>query len=424
MDIRIMSQRALRWRCAFAVAGLACAAFVSTSATASPLTFQQALDRARTDAPSLEARQRQVRAARSAADAADALPDPTLDLSLQNVPVSGPEAFSLGADFMTMQTIGIRQAFPNAAKRHARLGRAEANIAAAEASVAVEARSVRVATALAWTDLYFAEQRLEILELLDKSIDALAGTVGARITSGSARPSQGLEPRQLRAELADRRSDIEAEIAKAKAELTRWTGDPDPQVVGAPPDWAIDPDRLIATVDALPRLQALDAATAQAEADVRLARAEKRPDWSVNVGYSRRGPNYADMVSVGVSIDLPLFAKHRQDPVIAARAEEANAARLERAAAEREMRAQIESDLAEHRAHHERYMRAKNTLVPLAEQRAELDRESYAAGRIDLGTALDATIALANARIDALDREAMAARDGIRINLTYGRISQ
>jgi cobalt-zinc-cadmium efflux system outer membrane protein len=88
------------------------------------------------------------------------------------------------------------------------------------------------------------------------------------------------------------------------------------------------------------------------------------------------------------------------------------------------MRAQIESDLAEHRAHHERYMRAKNTLVPLAEQRAELDRESYAAGRIDLGTALDATIALANARIDALDREAMAARDGIRINLTYGRISQ
>src|SRR3546814_2104460 len=97
------------------------------------------------------------------------------------------------------------------------------------------------------------------------------------------------------------------------AELTRSKGEPDPQGVGSPPDLAIDPDRLLAVIDALPRLQALDAATAQAEADVRLARAEKRPDWSVSAGYSRRGPNYADMVSVGVSIDLPLFAKHRQE---------------------------------------------------------------------------------------------------------------
>src|SRR3546814_13656883 len=78
------------------------------------------------DAPSLKARQTQVRAARSAADAAGALPNPTLDLSLQNVPVSGPDALSLGADFMTMETIGISQDFPNPAKRHARPGRAEA----------------------------------------------------------------------------------------------------------------------------------------------------------------------------------------------------------------------------------------------------------------------------------------------------------
>src|SRR3546814_20783199 len=117
--------------------------------------------------------------------------------------------------------------------------------------------------------------------------DALAGTVGARITSGSARPSQGLEPRRLRAELADRRSDIEAEIAKAKAELTRWTGDPDPQVVGAPPDWALDPDRLLAVIDALPRPQALDPATAQADAAVPPPPAEHPPHWPGTPGQPR-----------------------------------------------------------------------------------------------------------------------------------------
>src|SRR3546814_1613465 len=95
MDIRTMSRHAPRRRYGLAAA-LACGALAGTSATASQLTFQQALERARMDAPSLKARQTQVRAARSAADAADALPDPTLDLSLQNVPVSGPDALSLG----------------------------------------------------------------------------------------------------------------------------------------------------------------------------------------------------------------------------------------------------------------------------------------------------------------------------------------
>jgi outer membrane protein TolC len=165
----------------------------------------------------------------------------------------------------------------------------------------------------------------------------------------------------------------------------------------------------------------LDAAAAQADADVRLARADKHPDWSVSLSYGKREPNFSDMVSIGISIDLPLFAKHRQDPLIAAKLDDAQAARLERQAAEREVRARLEADLAAHRAHHERWMRATQTLVPLAQKQADLDRASYAAGRIDLGTALDATVALANARIDALDREAMAVRDGIRIDLTYGK---
>ena len=419
MEVTTISRRRGR-----AIACLVSAALGSGSATASPLTFLQALERASVEAPSLEAKRAQARAAETASDAADALPDPKLDLSLQNLPVSGGEAFSLNRDFMTMKTIGVSQEFPNLAKRHARLGRAQADIAAAEAGAAIEARNVRVATALAWVELYFAEQRLSILDTLDKSIDDIADTVAARLIAGSARPSQGLEPRQLKANLADRRSDLQAEIAKAKAELARWTGDRDPSATGAPPDWTIDPDRLIAALDALPRLQALDAATAQAEADVRLARADKRPDWAVSASYSKREPNFSDMVSVGVSIGLPLFSKHRQAPIIAARAEQANSARLERQAAEREVRARLQADLADHRAHHERYMRAKETLIPLAKQRAELDRASYAAGRIDLGTALDATISLAEAEIDALDREAMVVRDGIRINLTYGKDAQ
>lgn len=403
------------------LAGLLAATTILTSAVAQarPLTFVQALEEARS-APSIAARTAQVGAAKSSAISSDRLPDPKLEVGIQDFPVTGPNAGSFTRDNFTMLRVGVSQEFPNPAKRRARLGRARADISAAQAAVAAEARDVRAQTALAWIDLYFAERRLDTLKILDDSIDDIQGTVAARLASGSARPAQALEPQQLKAEVGDRRSDLLAEAGKARAALTRWTGDPLPEVAGAPPDWAINPSLLRANIDALPSLLAADATTAQAEANVRLARAEKRPDWEVSAGYGRRDPSYGDLASVAVKVDLPFFSKRRQDPIIAARTSEADRARFEREAAERELVASLQSDLAEHVMHHDRYMRARDVLVPIAKKRAELDRAGYAANTVDLGTALQSTFELAKTELDALDREATVARDGVRINLTYG----
>ena len=121
-----------------------------------------------------------------------------------------------------------------------------------------------------------------------------------------------------------------------------------------------------------------------------------------------------------MTIDLPLFAKKRQDPKIAARASEATRARLDREAAEREVAAALSADLAMHRMHDEQLANARTRLVPLAKQRAQLDLESFGARRLDLGTALLSTLALAEAEVDALAREAEVARDAVRIIYTYG----
>ena len=393
----------------------------STTAVAKPMTFAEALAEAGSDAPSIAARAAETDAARLAAIASNQLPDPKLEVGLQDFPVTGPNAGSFTKDDFTMEKVGVSQEFPNPAKRRARLGRAVADIGAAKAAEGVEARDVRVQSALAWIDLYFAERRLATLKILDDSIDEISSTVSARLASGSARPAQVLEPQLLKAEVADRRSDLLAEAGKAHAELSRWTGDPDPEVAGPPPDWAIDPVLLRANVDALPVLVAKNAAIRQAEADVRLAKAEKRPDWEVSASYGHRDPKFGDLLSVGVKIDLPLFARRRQDPIIAARAREADRARLDREAAKREAVASLDADLANHAMHHDRYMRARNVLVPLAKKRAELDRVGYGANTVDLGTALESTYELARTELDELDREATVARDGVRINLTYGR---
>lgn len=395
-------------------------AAIPSAALAQPLTFDAALRRAASEAPSLKASAFGVDAARSAEISAGQLPDPALSVGIDNFPVSGPPAFSFNGDSMTMARVGIEQAFPNPAKRRAQRERAQADIGVAEAGAAVEAQNVRLETALAWVDLYYAKRRLAQLQVLDHSLGDLQSTVSARLASGSARPSAALEPEQLRAAVSDRRSELTADVGKAQAILARFTGDPEADVAGDPPVLEVDRAELAAGLADLPRLQALDSVVKAAEAETELARADKRPDWRVNTSYGRRDPSYGDMVSVGVSIDLPLFAKRRQDPKIAARAGEAERARLTRAAGEREVVSALDGDLADHTMHHQRLMNARNTLVPLAKRRAELDMASYAAGKLDLGSALLSTLALAEAEVDALAREADVARDAIRINFTYG----
>ena len=399
---------------------VAASVMLPSAAVADPLTYAEALERAAANAPSLKARAATTASARSSAIAADRLPDPTLDLGIRDFPVTGPNAGSFTRDDFTMATIGFSQQFPNLAKRHARAERATAEIGVAQAGELVEARNVRLETALAWIDLYYGERRLVQLDLLNASLDDLQKTVTARLASGSARPSQALEPEQLRAAVADRRAEMVAVIAQARARLSRYTGDPNPEVSGDPPALDVDSARLRAALDTLPALRALDAGIAAADADVRMARAEKRPDWRVGVSYGRRDPAFGDLASVGVSVELPLFAGRRQNPKIDASASQAQRARFDREAGERELVAALDADLADHAMHHARLTNARETLVPLAKRRAELDRDSYAAGKVDLGTALLSTLALAEAEVETLNREAEVARDAVRITITYG----
>ena len=389
-------------------------------ALAEPLTFDAAIARATGDAPSIRASAAGVEAKRAAAIAAGQLPDPVLTVGIDSFPVSGPPAFSFSRDSMTVERFGIDQSFPNPAKRRAQGERARADSGIAQSDLALETQSVRLETALAWIDLYYAKRRLAQLDRLLAALDDLQSTISARLASGSARPSQALEPAQLRAAVNDRRSELAAEVVRARARLVRFTGDPDADVTGEPPVLLVDRASLVAGLPALPRLQAFDAGIRGAEAETGLARADKRPDWRVSASYGRRDPAYGNLVSVGVSIDLPLFAGHRQDPKIAARGDEETQARQLRIAAERELVAALDGDLADYSMRVRRLDNARTVLVPLAKQRAELDMASYAAGKLDLGSALLSTLALAEAEVDALAREADVARAAVRINYSYG----
>jgi len=390
------------------------------SARADPQTFDEALARAAVGAPGLRASTLGVDAARAAAPAAGRLPDPRLTFGLDGFPVTGPFAGQLDQDDFTMLRIGVEQDVPSRARRRAERDVAEAEIGVAGSELSVARREVQIATGLAWIDLFYAQRRLAALEEVLESLQPLWNTAPAGVASGAYRPANALGPVQLKADLDDRRSSLVAELEKARAELARWTGDNEPETTGPPPQDDLDLAALRSGIARLPILRAYGAAARRADAEVDLARAGRRPDWSLEASYGRRDERFGDLFSVGASVRLPIFPGQRQDPVIAARAADALRVTAERQDAERVVTASLQSALADHATAKDQWLRSRDVVLPNVLQRSDLETASYAAGRAGIVEVLEAFTAVANARLDTLDREAAVMRQVVEITLTYG----
>lgn len=403
----------LKWAWVLALSAIA------ASAQAEPMTFDQALARAGETAPSVKAAALRVDAARAASRNAGTLPDPKLALGVENLPISGPMAGRFGADQMTMASVGVMQDMPSRPARRAAVERAGAEVGMADAQIGLEARAVRLAVAQAWVEVHYAQVRLAALDEVETALGPVLDTAPSAVTRG-ARPAETVDPAEWRLALADRRSALTADLARARAALVQWTGDPEATASGEPPRWDVDPVMLRAGLDRHPTLLAYDAGAQLADADLAGARAALTPDWSWELAYQRRDPMFGDMVSARVTVSLPLRKGERQGPMIDARSADASRARVDREVARRRLTAELDGDLANLQMRRELWARARDGRLPLALRRADLETASYAAGTAGLPNVLAAFTALADAKLDLLDKEADALREAVRITITYG----
>lgn len=387
---------------------------------AGPLTYSEALELAERRAPDLDAGRARIEAAAARAIPADALPDPKLFAGIDNLPVSGPNRWSLSDDFMTMQKIGVMQEVPNADKRRARGQIAEARVALARAEERVTRLMVQREAARAWLNRHFLEQRLALFEALDRENRLLADTVRARIVAGQGPSADALLPEQEAAELADRRDLLASEIDAAKAALRRWIGEAaDEPLAGDPAVGEVAPAELRHRLHTHPELAVFDPLADVARGEVRAAQAEKVPDWGWQFAYQRR-PDFGDMVMFQVTVDLPLFSATRQDPLIAAQQKELARVEAEREAMLREHGAELEQGLARHAALTRQLARADDTWVPLAQRRVELALADYRAGKGGLEPVLAARRELVEARLRAIGLATERAELAAELKYAYG----
>ena len=154
---------------------------------AAGLTLEEAQQRALARSRALPARDAAIAAARELAVAAGRLPDPVLRAGIDNLPVSGADRFNIGSDFMTMRRIGVMQELTASDKRRLRAAGMESAADKAAAEKDVEIARIERATALAWIDLYFAQQMMGLVrqQAAQADLDLQAAEAAYRAGKGS-----------------------------------------------------------------------------------------------------------------------------------------------------------------------------------------------------------------------------------------------
>lgn len=354
------------------------------------LTFDQALAIAQQQYPALQAELSMAEAAQHAEGPADALPDPTLILGLDNVPVEGDTRYSLSDEPMTMQRVGISQRFPNRGKRQALADSAHARTAVAQARADSTRLLVMRETAAAWITRYSLVRQRQIINTLIEENRLFDDAVRARIASGQGRAADSVEPRREAARLAERRDNVDARLQQAEAELVRWLGEAGHRpLAGDPPTPRIDTLHIHESLSRHPELEEARYRTQLAEATLAGARAGKKPDWSLTLAYMNR-EEFSDMTMLQVSVDLPLFNGTRQGPRIAAAKAEQQAWQASAEALRREHEAMLRADVAEYQRLARALARQRDTLLPLADEKVALVTAAWESGDAGLGDVVKA----------------------------------
>ncbi len=391
-------------------------------ANEAPLTLAEAQRRAVERSRQLAAQDYAVISSREMAVAAGQLPDPVLKFGIRDLPVNGPDRFSMTRDNFTMRQIGLMQEFTRAEKRRLRGERfeREAEKSLAEKSAAVA--TIQRDTALAWIDRYYAEALAAVIADQAEEVKLEIVAAEGAYRGGRANQADVFAVHSALVGLEDRASELNRRVRTAKTNLARWVGEgADAPLVGKPAIDSIrlDTDELDTQLAHHPQIAVFLKQEEIAATEVRLAQANKKSDWSVEAMFSKRGPEFSDMVSIGVSIPLQWDRKNRQNRELAAKLALAEQAKAQREEALRAHIGEVRAMVAEWENGRERLARFERELIPLGRERTRAALSGYRGGKATLTDSLLARRNEIDVRMQAVQLEMETARLWAQLNFLF-----
>jgi len=371
-----------------------------------PLTLAEAEDLALDQEPGHAALLAQASALKERSVVAGQLPDPMLQLGLNNFPI---EAGGFSTEGMTHALVGLRQVFPRGDTR--KLSTRQFQSFANEMAENADVRGLDVLTAArhSWLEAYYWDQAHAMVAESQPFFRDLAIITRSLYAVGRKNQQDVLRAELELGRLDDRLIEIERWRATAKAALSEWVGSNASRPVASTlPAWDELPKLNVLQANLMrhPTVGAADARIAAREVGVDLANERSKAGWTLDLGYSYRegslpgGDPRSDFISLSVSVDLPFFRKKSIDGTLSAALQERRAARESRKQQLRRLQSQLDAEYARWQQLTRRLDLYEQRILGQARDNAEASLLAYQSDTSDFADVMRGYIDDLNTRLD------------------------
>jgi len=376
------------------------------------LTLDEALARAREQAPGVLVGRARIEEARGRVVGARIRhrDNPTIDAS------TGPRSTEAGTlmDF----DIGVSQVFETGGQRAARMAGAEAAVSREQAATAEAMRLALRDVGVAFLRLQHAQDRRALLDGAEGVAIDVVKVANRRYAAGDIAILDVNVARTAQARARAARMAAEADRIEAAGLLQRLLGLERSVLPIAGGSLGLerrsDLPALVAGVENRPDLQALRAEIADAQADAQLGRAMGRPDLGVGARYKHEEGHRAILGEV--TLTLPVFARGQE--LQATGSARASRLRLQLDAAHAAAVSEVESAYAAYETRRAAVAAFEQDALAGLDENERLAQRSFDVGQISLPELLSIRRELVETRLEYLDRlldasEAAIAQEAI-----------
>ena len=317
---------------------------------------------------------------------------------------------------MTQLQVSLRQALPNGKARAARFEAAMEGARQTSEQRALTALELRATVREQLIDLAWRQERGQLLARQVAALAQLESRALSAFEAGQGAESDVLEARLTRQARVLAQLQNDTALASAEARLQRWLPEtllrqmPPSSLEALFPVLASWPSSaaIMDQLEAHPAARRYEAAWKRARAQRDAAKADFGPDYAVDVAYGARDDlsplgRRPDLLSAGITISLPLFAREKQEQglVAAELREERQRAALQDAL--RALKADYDSQRSASAQQSEALDHYETTLLPLAERHWERSLARFGEGSLPFDRALGAALALLSTQSAELD---------------------
>lgn len=357
--------------------------------------------------PELRAAEKEREAARSRVLPAGTLDDPMLELGVLNLPASSP---GFSREDMTMKMLGLTQRIPYPGKRDLRRDIAERS--ADSVTHAYEETLNRIARDVKTTyyDLALVQESGRVVSQNRTIVAQLLKIVEGRHSVGRSAQVDVLKAQTQLSRMSEEAIRIDRERPMLESELNRLLGRATHAAMPVATLPALDRSAGSSAVpqeaglEARPQLRALHAMVSRSERALELARKDRYPDFDLRFSYGQRdnmpdGTRRADLISMTVAINLPVWRATKTEPRIA----EAQAMHEQAVSLFEAQRIETATKLHHQTATAEQSLRAarlyRDEILPQARLTFEAALSSYQQNRGELMPIFDVQMSILNAEL-------------------------